>query len=81
MAAQSPLRPRGLQLAYDEAFDAVLNVHARRTRLDTEIVAMAAEAPFAAPVGRLECLRGQLHPMRSRAPGWGCGSNETPTGR
>lgn len=49
---------RGVQLAYDEAFDAVLSVHARRTRLDREIIAMAAEAPFAAPVGRLECLRG-----------------------
>jgi transposase len=49
---------RGVQLAYDEAFDAVLSVHARRNRLDTEILAMAAEPPFAAPVGRLECLRG-----------------------
>ncbi|GGU55018.1 IS110 family transposase [Streptomyces albospinus] len=48
----------GVQLAFDEAFDAVLSTHARRERLDKAIEAMAATPPFAPVVGRLACLRG-----------------------
>lgn len=48
----------GVQLAFDEAFDAVLTVHARRDRLDTAIAKMAATSSFAPVVGRLCCLRG-----------------------
>jgi transposase len=49
---------RGVQLAFDEAFDTVLATHARRDRLDTAIVEMAATEPFAPVVARLGCLRG-----------------------
>ena len=49
---------RGIQLAYDEALDAVLATHARRDRLDVAITEMALEPEFAGPVGRLCCLRG-----------------------
>jgi transposase len=48
----------GVQLAFDEAFDAVLSVHARRDRLDAAIVEMAATGAFAPVVARLCCLRG-----------------------
>jgi transposase len=48
----------GVQLAFDEAFDAVLSVHARRDRLDRAIVEMAATQPFSPVVDRLGCLRG-----------------------
>jgi transposase len=48
----------GVQLAFDEAFDAVLSVHARRDRLDAAITTMAAESEFAPVVDRLCCLRG-----------------------
>lgn len=48
----------GVQLAFDEAHDAVLTTLARRTRLDTSIIEMAATPPFAPVVGRLGCLRG-----------------------
>jgi len=52
----------GVQLAFDEAFDeafdAVLNVRARRDRLDAAITEMAASSAFAPVVGRLCCLRG-----------------------
>jgi transposase len=48
----------GVQLAFDEAFDAVLSVHARRDRLDAAIVEMAATSAFAPVVDRLCCLRG-----------------------
>ena len=49
---------RGVQLAFDEALDAVFSVHARRDRLDTAIDEMAETEPLAGPVGRLRCLRG-----------------------
>jgi transposase len=50
---------RGVQLAFDEALDAVFTVHARRDRLDAAITEMAASDPaLAGPVGRLRCLRG-----------------------
>ena len=49
---------RGVQLAFDEALDAVFGVHARRDRLDTAIEEMAETEPLAGPVGRLRCLRG-----------------------
>lgn len=50
---------RGVQLAFDEALDAVFTVHARRDRLDAAIIEMAANDPvLAGPVGRLSCLRG-----------------------
>jgi transposase len=48
----------GVRLAFDEAFDAVLTVHARRQRLDEAITQMAATQPFAPVVARLGCLRG-----------------------
>jgi transposase len=50
---------RGVQLAFDEALDAVVSVHARRDRLDAAITEMATADPvLAGPVGRLRCLRG-----------------------
>ena len=49
---------RGVQLAFDEALDAVFSVHARRDRLDTAIEEMAETEPLAGPAGRLRCLRG-----------------------
>jgi transposase len=53
------LPPRGVQLAFDEALDAVFTIHARRDRLDTAITEMAASDPaLAGPVERLRCLRG-----------------------
>jgi transposase len=48
----------GVQLAFDEAHDTVLTTLARRNRLDTAIVEMAATPVFAPVVGRLGCLRG-----------------------
>ncbi|WP_433503681.1 transposase [Pseudonocardia halophobica] len=48
----------GVQLAFDEAYEAVLSTQARRDRLDRAIEAMAAEPAFAPAVGRLCCLRG-----------------------
>ena len=57
LRAQRFDRP-GVQLAFDEAFDAVLTTHARRDRLDAAIVEMAATSGFAPVVGRLCCLRG-----------------------
>jgi transposase len=48
----------GVQLAFDEAFDAVLCVHARRDRLDAAICQMAAASAFGPVVDRLCCLRG-----------------------
>lgn len=49
---------RGVQLAFDEALDAVFTIGARRDRLNTAIVEMAETEPLAGPVGRLRCLRG-----------------------
>lgn len=48
----------GVRVAFDEAFEAVLSVHARRDRLDAAIVEMVATSAFAPVVGRLCCLRG-----------------------
>ena len=48
----------GVQIAFDDAFDAVLSVHARRARLDGAIVEMAATSSFAPVVDRLCCLHG-----------------------
>jgi transposase len=48
----------GLQTAFDEAFDTVLAITARRGRLDTAIGVMAAAQPWAAMVTRLACVRG-----------------------
>ena len=59
------LRHQGLQLgspaariAFDECYDAVVSVAARRDRLDAAIAVMAAESEFAAVTRRLRCLRG-----------------------
>ena len=49
---------RPLQLAYDEAYGAMLQTKARRDALDRAIVEIAREQPCAAIVGRLCCLRG-----------------------
>ena len=49
---------RGLQLAYDSAFDAMLATLDRRNRLDAAIVEMAADSVFTPVVTRLGCLRG-----------------------
>lgn len=48
----------GVRFAFDEAFDTVLTTVARRVRLDTAIVTMAAEPAWAPVVARLGCLRG-----------------------
>jgi transposase len=47
-----------LALAFEESYAAVLQAKARRDALDAAIAELAAEAPFAGPVGRLCCLRG-----------------------
>jgi transposase len=47
-----------LAIAYDTAFDTVLATTARRDRLDSAIIAMAADSSFTAVVTRLGCLRG-----------------------
>jgi transposase len=49
---------RGLMLAYQEAFDAMLVTRDRRDRLDAAITTMAADSPFTPVVIRLGCLRG-----------------------
>jgi transposase len=48
----------GLQMAYQEAFDAMLVTRDRRDRLDAAITTMAVDSQFAAVVTRLGCLRG-----------------------
>ena len=48
----------GQQLAYDEAFDAMLVTRDRRDRLDAAITTMTATSEFSAMVTRLGCLRG-----------------------
>jgi transposase len=45
-------------LAFDSDHDAVLTVAARRDRLDTAILEMAADSEFTPIVRRLSCLRG-----------------------
>lgn len=49
---------RGLQLAYDAAFDAMLAATDRRDRLDRAITTAAADSEFTPVVTRLGCLRG-----------------------
>jgi transposase len=49
---------RGLQLAYDTAFDAMLATLDRRSRLDDAITEMAADSVFTPVVTRLGCVRG-----------------------
>ncbi len=46
------------QMTFDSDYDAVLNVKARRDRLDDAIVTMAASGEFSPLVRRLGCLRG-----------------------
>ena len=48
----------GLQIAFDEAFEAVLCTLARRDRLDAAITELAAAGPWAGIVSRLACVRG-----------------------
>lgn len=49
---------RGLQLAYETAYDTMLATVARRDRLDAAITEMAADSPYTPVVTRLGCLRG-----------------------
>jgi transposase len=46
------------QLTYESDYETVLNVKARRDRLDAAITAMAADGEFTPVVRRLGCLRG-----------------------
>lgn len=48
----------GVRFAFDEVFVTVLTTVARRDRLDTAILTMAAEPAWAPVVARLGCLRG-----------------------
>jgi transposase len=50
--------PVGLGVAFDIAYDRVLDTVARRDRLDAAIAAMAADSEFTPVVTRLGCLRG-----------------------
>ena len=45
-------------MTFESDYEAVLNVKARRDRLDTAIAAMAADCEFTSVVHRLGCLRG-----------------------
>lgn len=56
--ARKSFDSRALQLAYDEALDAVLTVSSRRDRLDAAITEMAGDSEFTPIVHRLACLRG-----------------------
>lgn len=47
-----------LRIAYDSAFETVLLTADRRDRLDTTILAMAAQPAWSPVVTRLQCLRG-----------------------
>lgn len=49
---------RATQMTFESDHDAVLNVGARRDRLDQAITAMAADSAFTPVVRRLSCLRG-----------------------
>ena len=49
---------RGLQLAYDTAFDTMLATLDRRDRLDEAITEMAGDSAFTPVVTRLGCVRG-----------------------
>ena len=47
-----------VQAAFDEAYDSVVTITARRDRLDERITAMAADSPWTNTIHRLGCLRG-----------------------
>ena len=47
-----------VQAAFDEAYDSVVTITARRDRLDECITAMAENSPYTDVVRRLGCLRG-----------------------
>ena len=47
-----------VQAAFDEAYDSVITITARRDRLDERITAMAADSPWTDTIHRLGCLRG-----------------------
>lgn len=49
---------RGLQMAFDTAYETVVAVLDRRNRLDAAIEEMAADSEFTPVVNRLGCLRG-----------------------
>jgi transposase len=49
---------RGLQPAFDAAFDALLATVDRRDRLDAAIAELAADSPFTPVADRLQCMRG-----------------------
>jgi transposase len=49
---------RGLQLAFESAYEAMLLTVSRRDRLDEAITEMAADSEFTPTVNRLGCLRG-----------------------
>jgi transposase len=49
---------RGLQMAFETAYDTVLATVDRRDRLDAAIAVMAADSEFTPVVHRLGCLRG-----------------------
>ena len=55
---QAMFTAAGLGLAFDTAYDTVLDTLARRDRLDAAITAMAADSAFTPVVCRLGCLRG-----------------------
>jgi transposase len=46
------------QAAFDEAYDAVASITARRDRLEQRITVLAADSEYTAVVRRLGCLRG-----------------------
>ena len=56
--AQQSFDQRGVQVAFDTAYEAVLFARSRRDRLDKAIAEMAADPAWAPLVSRLQCLRG-----------------------
>ena len=55
---QQRLPTPATQVAFENDYEAVLSVQARRDRLDAAIAAMAADSQFTPVVARLGCLRG-----------------------
>ena len=55
---QQRLPTTATQMAFENDYEAVLSVQARRDRLDAAIAAMAADSEFTPLVARLGCLRG-----------------------
>lgn len=49
---------RSIRATFDNDYDALLSVAARRDRLDVQIIEMAADSEFTPVVRRLGCLRG-----------------------